>query len=88
MRRRAFITLFGGAATLPFAASAQQPTMPMIGLLAPVWENQERLSGFRQGLKQVGFVEDDNVSILYRFADNEIDRLPALAYDLIRRRTF
>jgi putative ABC transport system substrate-binding protein len=60
--------------------------MPMIGLLAPIWQNEGLLRGFQQGLKEVGFVEDDNVSILYRSADNEIDRLPALANDLIRRR--
>ena len=87
MNRRSLITLLGGAAAAcPFAAGAQQPAMPVIGLLAPVWQNEELLRGFRQGLKQVGFVEDDNVSILYRFAENEIDRLPALADDLTRRR--
>jgi ABC-type uncharacterized transport system substrate-binding protein len=86
VKRREFITLLGGAATWPVAAGAQQPAMPVIGLLAPVWQNEELLRGFRQGLKQVGFVEDDNVSILYRFAENEIDRLPALADDLTRRR--
>jgi len=56
--------------------------MPMIGLLAPIWQNEGLLRGFQQGLKEVGFVEDDNVSILYRFGDNEFDRLPALANDL------
>src|SRR5262245_8436816 len=87
MRRREFITLLGGSAVAwPLAARAQQPAMPVIGLLAPVWQNEELLRGFRQGLKQVGLVEDDNVSILYRFAENEIDRLPALADDLTRRR--
>src|SRR5262249_18105309 len=86
MRRRDFITLLSGATTWPLTAHAQQPAMPVIGLLAPVWQNEELLRGFRQGLKQVGFVEDDNVSILHRFAENEIDRLPALADDLTRRR--
>src|SRR5215831_5038453 len=87
MRRRDLITLLGGgAAAWPLAARAQQPAMPVVGLLAPVWQNEELLRGFRQGLKQVGFVEDDNVSILHRFAENEIDRLPALADDLTRRR--
>jgi ABC-type uncharacterized transport system substrate-binding protein len=83
IRRREFITLFGGAAAAwPLAARAQQ-TMPVIGLLGPVLTNE---GFFRQGLKQAGFVEGENVSILYRFAENEIDRLPALADDLARRR--
>jgi putative ABC transport system substrate-binding protein len=60
--------------------------MPVIGFLAPVSQNEELLGGFREGLKQAGFVEGDNVSILYHFAENEIDRLPALASDLARRR--
>jgi putative tryptophan/tyrosine transport system substrate-binding protein len=81
-RRREFITLVGGAATWPLAARAQQ-TMPVIGFLAPVSTNEDF---FRQGLKEVGFVEGENVSILYRFAENEIDRLPALADDLAHRR--
>ena len=86
MRRREFITLLGGAATAwPLAAQAQQP-MPVIGFLAPVSQNEELLGGFRQGLKQAGFVEGENVSILYQFAENEIDRLPALADNLARRR--
>jgi len=86
VRRREFITLLGGAATAwPLAAQAQQP-MPVIGFLAPVSQNEELLGGFRQGLKQAGFVEGENVSILYQFAENEIDRLPALADNLARRR--
>src|SRR5215831_8240945 len=86
IRRREFITLIGGAAAWPLAARAQQPAMPAIGLLAPVSQNEELLRGFRQGLKQTGFVEGENVSILYQFAENEIDRLTALADDLTRRR--
>jgi ABC-type uncharacterized transport system substrate-binding protein len=86
MRRREFITLLGGAAAWPLAARAQQPAMPVIGFLAPVSQNEELLGGFRQGLKQAGFVEGENVSILYQFAENEIDRLPALADNLARRR--
>jgi ABC-type uncharacterized transport system substrate-binding protein len=87
MRRREFIAAVGGAAaTLPLAARAQQPVMPVIGFLAPVATNEDQLRGFQQGLKQAGFVEGENVSILYRSAENEIDRLPALAVDLVRRR--
>jgi putative tryptophan/tyrosine transport system substrate-binding protein len=78
--RREFITLLGGAAAAsPLAARAQQPAMPVIGLLSPASQNEELLRGFRQGLKQAGFVDCENVSILYHSAENEIDRLPALA---------
>jgi putative ABC transport system substrate-binding protein len=84
MRRRAFIMLAGtAAAAWPLAARAQQ-AMPVIGLLTPVLI-EEQLRGFQQGLQRAGFVDGDNVSILYRSADNEMDRLPALATDLARR---
>src|SRR3974390_264102 len=87
MKRREFITLIGGVGvTWPLVARAQQPAMPVIGFLTPVLQNEELLHGFREGLQQAGFVEGDNVSILYRSAENEIDRLPALAMDLARRR--
>ena len=86
MKRREFILALGGAATWPLAARAQQPVMPVIGFLAPLSTNEDQLRGFRQGLKQAGFVEGENVSILYRSAENEIDRLPARAADLARRR--
>jgi putative tryptophan/tyrosine transport system substrate-binding protein len=85
MRRRKFITLLGGAAVFPLGARAQS-ALPVVGVLAPVSQNEELLGGFRQGLKQAGFVGGENVSILYHFAENEIDRLPALADDLARRR--
>jgi putative tryptophan/tyrosine transport system substrate-binding protein len=86
VRRRTFISLLGGAATWSLAAHAQQSAMPVVGFLAPLSIDEEQLRGFRQGLKQAGFVEGENVSVLYRSAENEMDRLPALADDLARRR--
>jgi putative ABC transport system substrate-binding protein len=85
MRRRDFIAVLGSAvAAQPLAARAQQ-AVPVIGFLTPVSQNEELLRGFQQGLQLAGFVEGDNVSILYHSAENEIDRLPALAIDLARR---
>jgi putative ABC transport system substrate-binding protein len=89
MRRRAFIALLGGtAAAWPLAARAQQPTVPAIGLLDPRSPDSmtDRLRGFRQGLKDTGYVEGENVTIVYGWADNQPERLPALAADLVRRR--
>ena len=84
--RRELLVALGGAAAWPLAARAQQRAMPVIGFLTPVWQNEELLRGFRQGLKGAGFVEGENVSILHRSAEDQSDRLPALADDLARRR--
>jgi len=88
MRRREFIALVGGAAAWPHAAWAQQPAIPTVGLLSSVPFNTRRdqLAGFRQGLAEHGFVEGQTVAIQYRSADNQLDRLPSLAADLVGRR--
>jgi putative ABC transport system substrate-binding protein len=95
VRRREFITLLGGATaswasccvSWPLAARAQQ-AMPVVGFLNPtaLAPNAERLRGFRQGLKDTGHVEGENVAIEFRWAENQFDMLPALADDLVRRR--
>jgi len=86
MRRRDFIAVIAGSAAMPIAARAQQAPMPVIGFLrnTSLADSAHLVAAFRQGLKETGFVEGQNVAIEYRYADNQADRLPALASDLLR----
>jgi putative tryptophan/tyrosine transport system substrate-binding protein len=89
VRRRDFIKVIAGSAALwPLAARAQQPAMPVIGLLDLRSPDTvaDRLRAFRQGLKEFGYVEGENVAIVYRWAENEIDKLPELAAELVGRK--
>jgi putative ABC transport system substrate-binding protein len=89
MKRREFITLVGGAAIAwPQGARAQQPAKPVIGFLHTATSESyaAMVAGFRQGLKQTGYVEGENVAIEYRWGENHSDRLAAMAVDLVRRR--
>jgi putative ABC transport system substrate-binding protein len=88
LKRREFITLLGGAAvTWPLAARAQRSTIPTVGYLHPGTSepNAHRVAAFRKGLSETGYVEGTNLAIAFRWATNEIDRLPELAADLIRQ---
>ncbi|MFL5045698.1 MAG: ABC transporter substrate-binding protein [Xanthobacteraceae bacterium] len=88
MRRRAFIALLGGAAAAwPLAARAQQPAMPVVGFLrsGSLTDVPHRVTAFHQGMKETGYVEGQNVAIEYRSDEHQIDRLPLLVADLLRR---
>jgi putative tryptophan/tyrosine transport system substrate-binding protein len=87
MRRREFISLLGGAATWPLAARAQQPKMPVIGYLSTrsLTDSAYIVAAFRKGLHEVGYIEERNVAIEFRFAEGYHDRLQGLTADLVRR---
>jgi putative ABC transport system substrate-binding protein len=87
MRRREFIILVGGAAVCPLVASAQQAQMPVVGYLSAASpdEGESRAAAFRRGLQESGYVVGQNVAIEYRWANQQIDRLPAMAADLVQR---
>jgi ABC-type uncharacterized transport system substrate-binding protein len=87
MRRREFIAGLGSVAAWPLAVRAQQPAMPVVGFLrsSTLAASMPLVTAFRQGLKELGFVEGQNVAVDYRYADNQVDRLPALVADLLGR---
>jgi putative ABC transport system substrate-binding protein len=88
MRRREFIAGLGSAAAWPVVGRAQQPVLPVIGVLHPQYADDPTnyTVAFLQGLKEIGYVVGQNVAVEHRYAENKFDRLPALAADLVRRR--
>ena len=88
IKRREFIVGLGSAAAWPVVARAQPPAMPVIGYISTQSAEDYKIDTvpFLQGLKETGYVEGQNVALEYRWAENQIDRLPALAADLVRRR--
>ena len=88
MRRREVITLLGGAAAWPFTARAQQPVLPVVGLISggEADASADRARAFRNGLNETGYVEGQNVTVEYHWLDGHYDRLPALVTDLVLTR--
>src|SRR5262249_27937650 len=88
MRRREFVGLIGGAAAWPLAARAQQSAVPVIGIMGSASERgyAPQMAALRQGLREMGFVEGQNLAIETRWAEDQFERLPAMAEELVRRR--
>jgi putative ABC transport system substrate-binding protein len=85
MRRREFITLAGSGVALPLTAYAQKPPMLVIGFLGSVSADATRIAAFRQGLAEGGYIEGQNVTVEYHWAENQSDLLPAMVSDLVHR---